>query len=122
MLYLSKGERLWIWGRRLGKSREDLATIYGVDPSQITRWFRFAEDDAGIPEVALKEPIYKWEMMAVARRRMGISITELASQQSISHVTLIRREKGQGDWMASWNWWTGKVPPPIGGKRQGTGR
>lgn len=121
-MYLSKGERLWIWGRRLGKSREDLATIYDVEPAQITQWFRFTEDDAGIPEVALKEPIHGWEMMAVARRRMGVTIDDLAEQQGISHVTLIRREKGDGDWRESWSWWVGKVPPPIGGKRQGAGR
>ena len=106
----------------MNKSREDLATIYDVDPSQITQWFRFTEDDAEIPEVALTEPIHGWEMMAVARRRMGVTIDDLAEQQGISHVTLIRREKGSGDWRESWAWWTGKVPPPIGGKRQGAGR
>lgn len=122
MIYLNKGERLWIWGRRLGKSREALARIYGVPAATITKWFRFTEDDAEIPEVALQEPIHNWEMMAVARRRKGISITALAAEQGISHVTLIRREKGQGDWLASWDWWVGRIPPAIGGKRQGTGR
>ena len=117
MIYLTKGERLWIWGRRWGKRREDLAAIYSVSGATISTWFKgFAHNDSEVPEVALKEPIQKWEMMAVARRRMGISITALAAQQGISHVTLIRRERGEGNWRVSWDWWTGKVPAPIGGK------
>lgn len=120
-MYLTKGERLWLWGRRLGKSREQVALIYGVPPATISRWMLWAEDDGEIPEVALADPIRGWEMMAVARRRMKISITALAAEQGISHVTLIKREKGQGDWRASWDWWTGKIPPAIGSKR-GKGR
>ncbi len=116
-MYLTKGERLWLWGRRWSKSREEMAEVYGVDLATISSWYWIgSDDDSVVPEVALKEPIYKWELMAVARRRLGISISGLAKEQGISHVTLIRRERGQGDWMASWDWWYGKIPLPIGGK------
>ena len=110
--YLTKGERLWLWGRRWRKNSTAIAEFYSVTTTQVGKWIRAMKDDKDIPEVALTEPIKEWEILAIARRRVGISIDRLAAKQGISHVTLISRERGKGNWRASWRWWKGKLPPP----------
>lgn len=112
--YLTKGERLWLWGRRWGKDNAGIGETYGASAKVVSHWLHTL-DDEDVPEVALKEPIQKWELIAIARRRQGWSIREMARRLGVSHVTLINRERGGGDWMEVWMWWRAKgwPPPPL---------
>ena len=112
-MYLTRGERFWLWGRRWGKKGTDLAKIYSVDPGTITTWIHGRKNHLA-PEVALTEPIEKWEMMSIARRRVGRSVRAQAKIHRISHVTMITREKGRGGWRECFEWWrkAGWPSPP----------
>lgn len=49
--------------------------------------------------------VEKWEMMTLWRRRARWSIKEAAQRMGISHVTLIARERGEGEWEETYAWW-----------------
>jgi transposase len=96
MRKLTGGERLWVWMRRVGMRTEDAARYWGVREEVVTDWLK---DRAPLPvplPVAVRV-LRDGERLALWRRREGITLREAARRAGVSHVTLIRRERGHGD-------------------------
>lgn len=113
---MTDGERLWVWRKfRTGLSRPQLMEQLNFGRSRVSEmendrypvWIRL-EDGAVVPlrirmtAASLKLP----ERLALARRRSGLSLREVARLYGVSHVTLLKLERaGSVDLL---NWWKSK--------------
>lgn len=94
---LTKGERLYIVRRRRGMSQEDFAARFGVSHDTLSK----VEKGRKLPPHAIT--VYgrvaptKGEQITILRRRLGLTIAELALHLDLSKVTMMARERGIGD-------------------------
>lgn len=103
---LTKGERVYLLRRRLGKSQEDVADNIGISHDTLSK-IEKGVAPARLTAALLKgnSLLYrsrsvrptKGELITVLRRRLGLTIAELALQFDLSKVTLMSREKDRGD-------------------------
>lgn len=100
---LTPHERFWIWRRRRGIRREDVGAEFGVLPKIITAWERGQRED--VPDVALVAELTVGEQNSLLRRRSGMTIAQLRKKTGLSHLAIIRRERGEGETEELLKWW-----------------
>lgn len=94
---LTPGERLYLVRRRRGISQVDFAARYGVSHDTLSK----VEKGELKPEH--KITVYgriaptKGELITILRRRLGMTLDELAEKLEMSKITLMARERGKGD-------------------------
>lgn len=97
MIKLKKGELLYILRRRRGLNQAAFAKRYGITHdvlSEIEKGRRAVPPNLR-PGGRIAPT--KGERVTALRRRLGLSIPDLAHLFDISHITLIARERGEGD-------------------------
>jgi transcriptional regulator with XRE-family HTH domain len=97
---LTRGESLELWLRATGTSKGQYARAEGVSPNVVTNWIN---DRVVGPtkHVKLRHADRLW----LFRRRAGWTIREMARRYGVSHVSVIRWERGQGRWERGIRWW-----------------
>lgn len=104
MLKITRAERLWIYMRRKDLRAEDVAEHYGVTVNRVSEWLNSDGEDIP-PDFPWDGHLEPWEQMAIWRRRKGWTIHEAGARVGVSHVTLLKRERGGGNWEETYNWW-----------------
>lgn len=115
---MTSGERLWIYMRRFDMTNAFVAYYFGVPEAMVTDWLHDRPTAPAWwlpPAVMLKGGLMSHERLALARRRRGWTLREMARRLGMSHVTLIRRERGIGPLQPLLDWWEREGWPEAAG-------
>jgi DNA-binding transcriptional regulator YiaG len=104
---LTLPETIWLTRRRLGLTQVAFAARLGATVHEVYDWERGAKvpDHLAWP-VVVPTPL---EWAVVLRRRSGLGLKEVARRMGVSHVTLLKRERGEGRVSELMRWW--RLPP-----------
>lgn len=91
---LTKGEKLFLIRRRRGMNQDVFGARWGLTHDRLTKLER---DIAPMPANMLPLVITptEGELVTVMRRRVGWTLKQFADHMQVSHVTMIRVEKGR---------------------------
>jgi transcriptional regulator with XRE-family HTH domain len=111
---LTRGEAWWLLRRRAGMTQSAWAGVAGVSEDRLRRWEADAEEPA-VPgpfrNGGRVEPLTHGEFSALARRRTGWTLPELARRLGTSRQTLWKREHDRtGSARELAEWWAPGYP------------
>lgn len=100
----TRAERLWIYMRREDLRAKDIAREYDVTINRVSEWLNSSGEEIP-PNFPWNGHLEPWEEMSIWRRREGWGIREAGRRMGVSHVTLLKRERGDGEWSETYDWW-----------------
>ena len=117
----TKGERILLLRRRADKSQRQASVEMGVTLYRYRKW-ELDEDDP--PDLRIGD-LFPYEACLLLRRRMGVSLWEMAAEMNISRQWLCKMEYGKVSSDRLVAYWESKTKPwrrPASeGKRVGGG-
>ena len=104
---LTTKERTELYLRREGLRKKDIARELRVPPQEIAGLLA-----GGMParyQVPTDTPLGPGEILYLCRLEEGLTIAEAAEAYGVSHVTVIKWERGLGEWERGIRYWEARA-------------